>query len=99
MAQAAYEDINHIRDIVKQPKRESRVDGWQTIETAPKDGTEVLLYACGDIGVCYWRNGQCYGGMDMGAWKGFLEPVAFGCSSPTAQPIKIAEEQGWRGFR
>lgn len=30
------------------------IDGWQPIESAPKDGTPVLLYEQGLIGLFYW---------------------------------------------
>lgn len=33
---------------------------WETIETAPKDGTEVLLFALFDIGLCYWSDKMDY---------------------------------------
>jgi len=29
---------------------------WEPMETAPKDGTEVLLFALFDIGLCYWSD-------------------------------------------
>lgn len=29
---------------------------WEPIETAPKDGTEILLFALFDIGLCYWSD-------------------------------------------
>lgn len=28
---------------------------WQTIDTAPKDGTEVLLWLGDDVALGYWR--------------------------------------------
>lgn len=30
------------------------VEGWQPIATAPKDGTPVLLYENGSVGLFYW---------------------------------------------
>lgn len=39
--------------------------GWQLIETAPKDGTEVLLFSRGDMAICYWRDD---GGMTDWTW-------------------------------
>ena len=29
---------------------------WQPMETAPKDGTEILLCSMFDMAVCYWRD-------------------------------------------
>jgi len=37
---------------------------WQPIETAPKDGSEIIMFAMGDIGICYWSdkvNGWTWG--------------------------------------
>jgi hypothetical protein len=45
---------------------------WQPIETAPKDGAEILLFAIGDIGVCYWSDEiKCW---TWGNGKKFLNP-------------------------
>lgn len=30
-------------------------DEWRPIEEAPKDGTELLLYADGKIAIAYWN--------------------------------------------
>lgn len=30
------------------------IEGWQPIATAPKDGTPVLLYENGSVGLFYW---------------------------------------------
>ena len=38
-----------------------KLNGWASMETAPKDETEILLFSMGDIGVCYWRD-------DMDSW-------------------------------
>ena len=51
---------------------------WQQIETAPKDGTEILL-ACAlplvDIGLCYWRNDNVMVGWTWGLGKEFRNPT------------------------
>lgn len=30
--------------------------GWQPIETAPKDGSEILVFRDGEVAVAMWRN-------------------------------------------
>jgi hypothetical protein len=45
---------------------------WCPIGTAPKDGTEILLFALGDIGVCYWSVEMK--GWTWGLGKEFLNP-------------------------
>jgi hypothetical protein len=47
---------------------------WQPIETAPKDGTEILLFSGWDIGLCYWRNDSCFLGWTWGAGNRFNNP-------------------------
>lgn len=51
--------------------------GWLPIDTAPKDGTEILL-ACtnvlSDIGLCYWRNDHVMVGWTWGLGKAFRNP-------------------------
>lgn len=46
---------------------------WQPIETAPKDGTEVLLCSAvtHDIGLCYWRDDKVMTGWTWGLNQGF----------------------------
>ena len=48
--------------------------GWEPIETAPKDGDEILLYSMGDIGVCYWRDDQVMTGWTWGLKQPFNLP-------------------------
>lgn len=47
---------------------------WQPIETAPKDGTEVLLFAGFDMGICFWREDETMTGWTWGLGKRFLNP-------------------------
>jgi hypothetical protein len=48
---------------------------WQDISTAPKDGSEVLLFAMGDMGICYWRDDKVMTGWTWGLEKRFLNPT------------------------
>lgn len=48
---------------------------WQPIETAPKDGTEILLYSLNDIGLCYWRDDFVMQGWTWGLEKRFNNPT------------------------
>lgn len=54
---------------------QSARQGWQPIETAPKDGTEILLFSNGDVGVCYWRNDKVMTGWTWGLGKRFRVPT------------------------
>ena len=49
---------------------------WKPIETAPKDGTEILLCAkvTRDIGLCYWREDHVMTGWTWGLGKSFGGP-------------------------
>jgi len=47
---------------------------WQPMDVAPKDGTEILLFAMGDIGVCYWRDDNIMTGWTWGLEKRFNNP-------------------------
>lgn len=58
-----------------EPQPERQPLAWQPIETAPKDGTEVLLYSIGDIGVCYWRHDDVLTGWTWGIGKAFGLPT------------------------
>lgn len=52
---------------------------WKPIETAPKDGTEILLAcaigALSDIGLCYWRSDNVMVGWTWGLGKAFGHPT------------------------
>lgn len=48
---------------------------WVDIETAPKDGSEILLFAMGDIGICYWRDDDIMTGWTWGLEKRFNNPT------------------------
>lgn len=72
----------HLKDILqgyrklwnaKAPEREYSL-GWQPIETAPKDGTEILLFSITDIGLCYWRDDNVMTGWTWGLGKAFRLP-------------------------
>lgn len=39
-------------------------DGWATIDSAPKDGTELLLWCDGPV-IGYWWHGRQFRGSDM----------------------------------
>ena len=47
---------------------------WVSVESAPKDGQEILLFAMGDIGVCYWRDDTVMQGWTWGLEKPFNNP-------------------------
>lgn len=47
---------------------------WEGMETAPKDGDEILLYSNGDIGVCYWRDDHVMTGWTWGLDMPFNNP-------------------------
>ncbi len=36
------------------PDREQALGGWQTIDTAPRDGTNIIAYDDGAITVLFW---------------------------------------------
>lgn len=61
LQKALDEDVQKINDAA-----------WKPIETAPKDGTEILLVSFGgDIGLCYWRNDAVMTGWTWGLGKAF----------------------------
>ncbi len=50
------------------------IAAWKAMDTAPKDGTEILLYAMGDIGLCYWRKDEVMTGWTWGLGHAFNNP-------------------------
>ena len=46
--------------------------GWRPIETAPKDGTQVLVHDCGEIKVAFFR--EMYGHWSDG-YEGINTPT------------------------
>lgn len=48
---------------------------WQPIETAPKDGTEILGYACGKMTTVYWNVDQY--DIDLGGYWTLVIPGAW----------------------
>lgn len=57
--------------------QQSEAPGWIPIETAPKDGTEILLCAevTLDLGICYWREDKVMTGWTWGLGKMFGRPT------------------------
>ncbi|MGZ8258585.1 MAG: DUF551 domain-containing protein [Methylotenera sp.] len=49
---------------------------WQSIDTAPKDGTEILICSgiIYDVGICYWRDDNVMTGWTWGCEKAFNNP-------------------------
>ena len=69
-------------DALTVPEREER--GWQPIDTAPKDGTVVLITG---VGLARWQTvGRWVGGKRRGSWhddgRGGLRNVDFWMSLP-----------------
>src|SRR5690554_1645070 len=46
-------DITALLDAIEA----ARVDGWQPIETAPKDGRDILVSEYGDLEIAFWSGG------------------------------------------
>jgi hypothetical protein len=60
------------------------------MESAPKDGAEILLYSLGDVGVCYWRDDEVMTGWTWGAGKSFGLPTHW-MPIPDAPAIEAAQ--------
>ena len=74
-------------------RAETHVPEWQPIETAPKDGTEIILGVfkpLKDIGVCYWRDDNVMTGWTWGLGKAFRNPTHW-MPLPAAPEVKHAE--------
>ncbi len=63
---------------------------WLPIESAPKDGTEIMLYSLGDVGVCYWRDDDVMTGWTWGLCKAFGLPTHW---QPLPPPPASPQEQ------
>ena len=68
----------------------AREQQWLPIESAPKDGTEILLYSLGDVGVCYWRDDEVMTGWTWGLGKAFGLPTHW---QPLPPPPASPQEQ------
>jgi TolA-binding protein len=67
-----FERMPEIELMRQQLTEANRRGEWQPIETAPKDGTEVLLCSgCRDVGLCYWRDDHIMTGWTWGLGKAF----------------------------
>jgi hypothetical protein len=68
------EEITKLRQQLAKPAVE-----WMPIESAPKDGTEILLCTLNpvlpDIGLCYWRDDNVMTGWTWGLGHGFTNPT------------------------
>jgi hypothetical protein len=64
-------------------------DGWQPIETAPKDGTRVLVvWPNSAVGESFWNQRDNYWGMSLGIVPRFWQPLPAPprVASPTQEP-------------
>jgi hypothetical protein len=55
--------------------KEQATDRWLPIDSAPKDGSEVLIYSMGDMGICYWRDDDTMIGWTWGMGMRFWNPT------------------------
>lgn len=56
-----------IHELEREVKRLREAQQWQSIETAPKDGTEIIyVNKFGEIGFCYWS--KAGGAFDQSMW-------------------------------
>lgn len=60
---------------------------WEPIETAPKDGTPVLVHECGDVVIAYWKQsiGKWIGPRDSYGDADYMQPDAW---MPLPEPPK-----------
>lgn len=50
------------------------MSAWQPIETAPKDGTKILVFVDGEIKIAHWETDSAHAGWDKAfvpLWVGF----------------------------
>lgn len=73
----------HLRPVLAAP-------AWQPIETAPKDGTEVLVCDNGDVCVANWEAGPLYTGW-RADWHGGIQPTDW---LPLPAPPTRGPEEG-----
>lgn len=80
------------RDTPRAPMREM---GWQTIETAPKDGTHILLFVDAPEldGKCYEVGLWCEFEDDEPRWSSDFDPSHWMCL-PTTNDIEEQERRG-----
>lgn len=69
---------------------------WQPIETAPRDGTRVLVYQDGEAAVASWMTAIEDGSGDWIIWRrNGSNPLAIRQPAPTLwQPIRMPPAQG-----
>lgn len=63
-----------IDSLSKEAEQLEAMTQWQPIQSAPKDGAEILLFSMGDIGVCYFRDDRDFLGWTWGCDKEFRRP-------------------------
>jgi hypothetical protein len=71
---------------------------WQPIETAPKDGTEVLVWCDEGLDIASWSNEEPDGPDSMGhdaGWWGTRQPMDPGRHTGNPEYYRDAENQPW----
>lgn len=87
---------NQINAALSESKEQTTADGWMPIETAPKDGTKVLLYSpdrCGNcppeangVNTAYWHKDHfwCVGRLSGGRFASVAHEPTLWQPHPTA---------------